>query len=271
MLRTLLRLRNAIDYPLRQIFRWRRGGFVPRAGSKEGLFAHLPAPRRQTAEQLEARLREQYDLANFERGASADNYRENLFYIHMLETALERSACRLPDALLAADIGPSHWFYVQGLYALLRRWQAPAGRAVQLEGYEADPYRIYADLRSRYDHAVGHLRGLMGAVYLPRPFSPQPARFQLILMLFPFVFEQDHLEWGLPGGLFHPDDLLGAAWQSLQPGGTLLIVNQGAAEHARQHERLLALGIEPTAAFAQDDLLYTYAYQRFVLVARRGD
>ncbi len=271
MLQALLRLRNAIDYPLRQFFRWRRGGFVPHASSKEGLFAHLPAPRRKAAEQLEARLREQYHLASFERAASAQNYRENLFYLHMLETALERGGCALPDPLLAADIGPSHWFHVQGLYALLRRWHAPDGRGLQLEGYEADPYRIYSDLRSRYDHAIGHLRGLKGAAYLPRAFSPQPARFSLILMLFPFVFEQDHLEWGLPGLLFRPDDLLHAAWQSLRPGGTLMVVNQGAAEHARQRERLLAAGIEPVAAFAQDDLLYSYPYERFVLVAKRGD
>ncbi len=273
MFEFLMRLRNAIDYPLRQWIRWRRGGFAPLVGdSMDGLFEHLPAPRRQSAEKLAARLREQYQLAEFERSASATNYRENLFYLHMLETALGRAGVPVPDPLLAADIGPSHWFYVQALHALLRWWQAPAGRAVQLEGYEADPYRVYADLRSRYDHAIGHVRGLTGVSYLPRAFSAQPARFPLLFMLFPFVFEPDHLAWGLPGKLFRPDDLLRAAWDSLQPGGILIIVNQGPEEHARQRERLRAAGIEPVAAYQQDDLFYSYPYKRFVLVAvRHGD
>jgi len=270
MLRALLRLRNAIDYPLRQLFRWRRGGFVPRAGDMRGLFEHLPAERRAEAARLEARLREQYRLEAFKQVTSPANYRENLFYLAMLESGLERAGAGLPDNLLAADIGPSHWFYVMGLHALLRWWRAPGGRAVALEGYEADPYRVYADLRSRCDHALGHLRGLQGAVYLPRAFTAQPGRFQLILMLFPFVFEQDHLEWGLPGRLFRPDELLRAAWDSLGPGGTLLIVNQGQAEHEQQRQRLRAAGIPIAAAFRQDDLLFKYRCERFVLAARRA-
>lgn len=66
MIQTLLRLRNAIDYPLRQLFRWRRGSYVPRAGSKNGLFDHLSTPRRQQAEVLEARLRERLLAAGIE-------------------------------------------------------------------------------------------------------------------------------------------------------------------------------------------------------------
>ena len=270
MLQTILRLRNAIDYPLRQFFRWRRGGFVPRAGAKLDLFADLSPADQLDARNREARLFKQYHLAEFERVSSPGNYRENLFYVEMLEAALERGGAVLPDPLLAADIGPSHWFYIQGLAALLRWWNCPSGRSIQLEGFEADPYRVYADLRSRFDHAAGHLRGLDCAAYLPRAFTAQPGRFHLILMLFPFVFEKDHLEWGLPGSLFRPEALLSAAWDSLAPGGTLVIVNQGEAEHERQRERLLAAGITPAAAFRQDPLLYSYPYERFVLVARHG-
>jgi hypothetical protein len=265
----LMDVRNRLDYPLRQLFRWRRAGFHIRPQPEQDPWAALPPEDRPRAAELAGRLIRQYHLEDFASQTTPINYRENLFYLHLLECALEASAISLPDTIRAADIGPSHWFYVQAQAALLRWWRTPHPREIDLQGYEIDAYRVYADLHSRHDHALGHMRGLPGVTYIPRGFSAQPTTFHLIFMLFPFVFSKDHLEWGLPGSLFQPRALLQAAWQSLQSGGLLIIVNQGEAEHTAQRALLESEGIPIRAAFRHDPLLFHYPLDRFVLTACR--
>jgi hypothetical protein len=269
LLNLLRDARNRLDYPLRQLFRWRRAGFRIQPPAQADPFAALPPQDRPRAMALAERLTQTYHLEDFAAQTTPVNYRENLFYLHLLESALETTQVSLPETVRAADIGPSHWFYVQALAALLRWWQTPRPRPIDLRGYEIDAYRVYADLHSRYDHALGHMRGLAGVTYIPRGFSAQPAAFHLIFMLFPFVFPEDHLKWGLPGNFFRPRDLLQAAWQSLQPGGALIIVNQGEAEHRAQRALLEAEGIPIRAAFRHDPLLFHYSLDRYVLTARR--
>jgi hypothetical protein len=266
----LLRLRNTLDYPLRQLFRWRRSGYALRMQSEKGMFDQYSPAERRDAEQAAGRLQTQYHLVALSRDRSALNVQENLYYLQLLEGALARSGGALPaDAVMAADIGPSHWFYVQALYALLKWWNCPSGRSITLEGYEVDAYRVYTDFYSRYDHAQAHMRGLSGVTYIPQGFTRQENRFHLITMLFPFVFERDHLEWGLPTSIFHPDRLLEEAWQSLLPGGILIIVNQGEDEHLAQKQRLQDYKIPVAAAYHQEPLLYHYSIERYVCVCRR--
>lgn len=271
LLNLLRDVRNRLDYPLRQAFRWRRAGFSIQPRGVEDAFAHLNGGERQLARALTTRLIRDYHLEGFASQTTPLNYRENLFYLHMLEQAFEAGDVSLPPFTRAADIGPSHWFYVQALAALLRWWRAPQGREAHLQGYEVDAYRVYNDLHSRYDHALGHMRGLAGVEFLPRGFHAQPGHFHLITLLFPFVFAEDHLKWGLPGNLFQPPALLESAWRSLQPGGALIIVNQGEVEHNVQRAMLDKAGIPIRAAFRQDALLFHYPLERYVLVARRDN
>jgi SAM-dependent methyltransferase len=267
--RLLHSLRNAVDYPLRQGIRLRRAGLVLRNEAKYDLFAHLPPDRREGAEGRAASLLKAYHLQDFYDQSPRENYRENLYYLELLEQALEAAPASLPDPLRAADVGPSHWFYVQALYGLLKYWRCPAGRAVELSGYEMDAYRVYADLHSRYDHAMAHVGSLEGVRYLPQAFTPQPAAFDLAIQLFPFIFLPDHLEWGLPSGTFEPSGLLRDVWDSLKPGGLLVIANQGETEHAAQIEMLGKVGITPRAAFCFESPFFHYDIQHYVLVSRR--
>lgn len=263
--------RNRLDYPLRQAFCWRKTGFAIQPRAADDPFAHLNTEERQRAQTLTNRLTRAYHLEGFASQTTPLNYRENLFYLHMLEQAFEAGGVSLPDFARAADIGASHWFYVQALAALLRWWRAPEGREAHVQGCELDAYRVYNDLHSRYDHALGHMRGLAGVEYLPGGFHPRAGYFHLITMLFPFVFVEDHLKWGLPGNLFQPLALLESVWLSVQPGGALVIVNQGEAEHAAQRGMMDQAGIPVRAAFRQDGLLFRYPLDRYVLVARRDD
>ena len=267
---TFMRMRNRVDYPLRQIFQWRMPGFYIRPRPSQELFAHLAGVERERAEELAARLYKDYHLEHFYADSTPLNYRENLYYLDLLVTCFERASASLPESIHAADIGPSHWFYVQALYAGLKWWHAPQGRAVTLTAFEIDAYRIYADLHSRYDHALAHMRQLPAVHYLPRAFTRQPAAYDLITMFFPFVFEKDHLEWGLPDPIFHPQRLLEDAWASLKPGGWLVMVNQGEAEHLTQLVWMKQAGIQPVEAYRQDPLLFHYDIDRYILAAQHG-
>lgn len=263
----LQNIHNAIDYPLRQFFRWRRKGLSIPNQSKNTLFDFLPPAENEQAVIKEAYYRKIYHLEEFYQNSHAGNYRETLYYLEMLEQALHNSKSVLPDHVSCADIGPSHWFYVQGLHACLRWYQAPDGRSVQLTGFETDAYRLYNDFRSRADHAIANIRSLANVEYLPQAFSSNPAQYDLVIMFFPFVFIPDHLQWGLPGRMFNPVELLTHAWQSLRTGGTLVIANQGEKEHSAQRLMLESLSIPIKTTHRFESLFFKYTLPRYIITA----
>jgi hypothetical protein len=270
MIMLLNSLRNGLDYPLRRLLRWRRKGLTIPNEDKTNLFAHLSAVDRLTAEATAEKLRSDYHLDDFYHHSRAGNYRENLFYLEMLARALDSIPAELPSTMRAADVGPSHWFYVQALSHLLQYWRHPeTPRQVRLEAFETDPYRVYTDLYSRMDHALAHIRGAGGVSYHPSGLTRQTGAYQVVGMLFPFVFLKDHLEWGLPRQHFDPQRLLTSAWDSLAPGGILLIANQGEAEHAEQQRLLEGCGIPITTGFRHDSLMFAYRLPRYMLVCHR--
>ncbi len=262
-------LRNLFDYPLRQFFHWRRTGLSLKNEPKDALYNDLAEPNRTQAQATAQRLLKEYHLDSLYSSSSNDNYRENLYYLAMLESAFTAVNSKLPDKLTVADIGPSHWFYVQALYAALKWWQNPAGREVSISGYESDAYRVYTDFHSRYDHALAHIDHLPGVEFKPTAFKVQLAAFDVITQFFPFIFLPDHLEWGLPHALFNPSALLVTAWLSLKQGGWLIIANQGKAEHQTQLEHLHRAGIPVNASFLFNSPLYHYDLPRFITVAHR--
>lgn len=262
-------LRNMIDYPLRQLFRWKRKGLQITNEDKTSLYNDLAEPNRSQAEVAASRLKDAYHLESLYSASTRDNYRENLYYLTMLESAFSTVLPQFPEKLNAADIGPSHWFYVQGLYAALKWWRCPAGREVTLTGFERDAYRIYSDLYSRYDHALAHIDHLPGVLFIPQAFKAQPAYYHVVTQFFPFIFLPDHLEWGLPPSMFNPSELLAAAWLSIKPGGLLIIVNQGKAEHTAQLEYLHRINIPVQASFVFNSSLYHYDLPRFITIACR--
>ncbi len=263
----LMNVRNGADYPLRQFFRWRRGNLRWVNEPKDALFSDLPSEERKIAEARAQNFLETYRLQPFHQNSRERIYRESLYYLALLEEALTRGRIKLKEEITCADIGPSDWFYVQALYALLRWYDTPKARTVTLHGFERDAFRVYADFYSRYDHALSHLAGLQGVTYFPHPFEAKPKQYDLIFLLFPFVFLEDHLRWGLPKSIFDPVALLNAVWQSLKGDGGLVIANQGRAEHEVQQRLMQIAGIPIQAAFIFNSPLYRYTIDRYVLVA----
>ncbi|KAA3648364.1 MAG: hypothetical protein DWQ07_05050 [Chloroflexi bacterium] len=267
MIQPLLSLRNFIDFPLRQGIRWRRPLHSIKNESKEDLFADLPLTEREAVEKREIELRDHYRLQKLHRSSTRQNYRENLYYLELLARCWEEASLNLPMSPNVADIGVSHWFYVQAFYNFLT-WQGGDNvRSVNLAGFEVDPYRVYSDLRSRYDHALAHIGDLPGTHYIPQGFQRKPEAYDLITMFFPFVFQPDHLRWGLPAKMFAPRQMLSDAWDSLKPGGVLLIVNQGLKEHEAQREMLGAITSSPPISFKHESPFFLYDLPRYVLVS----
>jgi len=262
-------INNAVDFPLRNLIKWRNGKRFELQESKGDLYNHLIISEKNQANDIAKELKRKYRLDNFWDSTSKDNLRVCLFYLEIFDRALTLSGPSLPSEIKAADIGSGDWFYVKVLKALLEWWNHPSGsgRKVLLSGYEADPYNIYPDLYSRMDIALGHIEGLNDVKYVPDEFIPSLDTFHVITLLLPFVFVQDHLNSGLPVKKFKPMVLVEDAWTSLKKGGVLIIINRDRAEHLFQQEILASLNIEPIVKFVHSSFLCQYDQERHVLVA----
>lgn len=267
MITVLKDLRNQWDYFLRQMIRWQMPGEIRSPGARTTLFEDLSPADRQRALSLAETLIGNYRLHEFNRSTSVGNFQENLFYLHMLEAAFSSAEVSLPNPLRGIDVGPSHWFYVQALYAFCRYFGTDQPRQITLEGYEADAYRVYADFHSRYDHALANIGSLEGVHYNPHSFRATADRADLITLFFPFVFEEDHIAWGLPRSNFQPVPLLSSAWKSLVSGGYLLVVNQGEREHQQEQAFFSKCHIPIRLLLKMDDLLFKYDYDRYIILA----
>lgn len=260
-------IRNFIDYPLRQFFHWRREGLIHTNELKDELFNHLPEPE-QTITKINAnRLLEEYHLQSLYSSSSKQEYCINLYYIDMLEKSLDGIPCDFPENMIAVDIGCSDWFYVHGLYSFFRWWRSSNGRNIKLYGYELDAYRLYSDLFSRYDHAISNIGDLHEVCFIDKEFIEQLGRFHFLCIFFPFVFYIDHLRWGLPPNKFNPQYFIQQCWNSIKPGGILVLVNQGEKEHKVQMEILCKANIPIIKTFHQECYFFTYKNPHYVIVS----
>lgn len=260
----LLIIYNALDFRLRNFFAFSRGRPDLKAESKAGLFKGKSAQDRAEAEERQAELVEKYRLEGLVHHSSRELYLKNLYYLDLLDEVFSRGGVSLPDPVSAADIGPSHWFYVRALWSGLTWWDKTKPRQVKLTGYEPDAYRIYPDFYSRIDHARAHLDGLAGVSFQPSGFPRLPEEFDLISQFFPFLFLPDHLKWGLPRKRFAPRKLMEDLWLSIKPSGFCLIINQGEEEFREQGRLLRALGLEPGHVFHFRSQFYTYQHPSWV-------
>ncbi len=266
---SLLDLRNRLDYNLRQHVHAPSRPISASTGSRPDILSAYEVDIRAQAGDEIARLRSAYQFDAIETGFTERDLRETYFYLAMLDEAFRRSEAVLPANVTAADIGPSSWFYVQALYAALARCGTSQPRSVHLTGFEVDAYRLYADFHTRRDHALTNMRGLAGVVYMDHGFEPNPSAYDVITSFFPFVFEKDHMEWGLPGWLFNPLNLLKASLASLKPGGLLVIVNQGLREHEEELRFVREAGASPAAVFKMEPLLFTYPLDRYIITVKK--
>lgn len=179
-----------------------------------------------------------YDLSNLRARATSQRFLENLTYLEWLDTFYQASpqrfdGLRIDDCLNWLDAGSKNWSYVDALDAFIRKYYRSAYR---LDGVELDPHRRYTDFTTRQQVANAYASVLPNAQYHGMDLLDWRRKAHIITHFLPFVAPDPHLAWGLPLAHFQPQQLLNYLLGLLEPGGVLLVVNQGAWEAEAQQK-----------------------------------
>lgn len=225
---------NMLGFRWRNLLKWQRGPYHEPVESKEDLFSG-----RDDADDLaknEAQLLQNYHLADLKARSSRSRYLETLTCLDALERLLPADTPAFQAKPLCwLDVGCKNWSTVEALY---RYGQRHTPGQLILDGIELDAYRMYTNFHSRADYAHTFIRHLPDTTYRIGNVMSVSEPYDVMTWFLPFVFPEPCLAWGLPLSDFTPQALLNHVISLLNPGGTLVIVNQGRDE-AEEQRRLL--------------------------------
>lgn len=223
-MKCLENLKNNIDFFLRQRLSFSRKNYFEQNEDKEGLFEGDVAER-------EKFLLEKYDLEALKSNSTRQNYRENLYLLDILDKYLASnlSATQPLSSSAILDIGCKNWSYAKAEYAFFKKYC----QNLQLDGIELDANRLYSNFFSRKEAAKFYTKG-MNTNYIEGDFLKHSGEYDFIIWILPFVVENPLIKWGLPLKYFQPEEMLKKAYDLLKEGGSMLILNQGEAEHEAQ-------------------------------------
>jgi SAM-dependent methyltransferase len=223
---------NGLAFALRGFWRWQPPGF------QEVLSTEQPQIlQNNPALALKAKgLLQQYDLTRLPARSSESRLLENLTYLEWLDYFLQVRPQAFQElrnfaSLNWLDVGAKNWAYVDALDAFIRRHSDTPYR---LDGLELDPHRRYANLTTRAQAAKNYTQTLTHAQYHEMNALDWRRKAHIITQFMPFVSPDPHLAWGLPLNYFQPAELLNHLLGLLEPGGLLLVVNQGEWEAEAQ-------------------------------------
>jgi len=248
-------IKNNIDFFLRQKFSFSRTNYCVKNEDKEGLFL---SDETRIHEEF---LLQKYNLDYLKSNSTRENYIENLYTIDVLDKAFDVD---FSDSLHVLDVGCKNWFYAKGEYSFFKKYC----NNLELDGIELDTNRLYTNFYTRGEVAKFNIKDLIGANYISGDFLNLDKKYDFIVWILPFVVEYPHIKWGLPKRYFQPKKMLQHALNSLNPGGKILVINQGEIEYNTQRELCEKLD----ADFAQlgeikSDFL-TYKYPRFATIIK---
>jgi len=230
------------------------------------LFPYLADPAR--AEAQVADWEAAYGFEARRLAPETETVRDALYLLGMVAAALDDAGVELPDPLDVLDIGAKNWHYVRALWALLAGYGG-ARRELALKGIEIDPFVVYRDGHSRYDWAKLYARSCPGTHYLVGDALAHEGQYDLVLVLFPIMLPDEHLDWGLPLDRYRPHDLLAHAWKLTRSGGTLLVTCYDYERQALE-ATWRYLGLAPVLARPHASELADYDMGRFVTVLQRA-
>ncbi|MDD3435892.1 MAG: hypothetical protein PHC64_01940 [Candidatus Gastranaerophilales bacterium] len=210
--------KNQIDFFLRQYLGFSRKNYSEKNESKEGLFAQQKALER------EQYLLEKFGLETLKSNSTRQNYLENLYTVDLLERFFE---LEFRDNLTVLDIGCKNWCYARGEYFFFKRYC----KNLILDGIEIDSNRLYTNFYNRREVAKFHIKDLKGAKYISKDFLRHDRRYNYIMWFLPFIIKEPMQKWGLPDKYFQPEKMLSHAYELLNSGGNIFVVNQGLTEY----------------------------------------
>ena len=214
-------LKNNVDFFLRQRLNFSRKNYFAPNESKNGLFTIIELIER------EKELIENFNLEYLKSNSTRENYLENLYIIDLLDRYLEID---FQDNLKVLDVGCKNWIYVKGEYSLFKKYC----KKLILDGIELDVNRLYSNFYTRGEVAKFHIKDLDAANYIAGDFLNHEEKYDYIIWILPFIVEYPLIKWGLPRKYFQPRKMLTHAYNSLNEGGKLFIINQGEAEYEVQ-------------------------------------
>lgn len=279
---------HAATFALRRWLAWSAGPVRHPNEAKDDLFAHASPARARRLEKRERVLRRRYRLERFHDASSCADYRENLYLLDLLDRHVADDislAClEGKTSVRAIDVGSKDFRYAHAL----ARWLGKAAiesergrprRQVSLTGIELDGHRVYDDLSSRKDHGETYAREVdsQGAddkvTYEVRDFLQHTERnVDVVFLFFPFVLEYALVRWGLPRSCFLPAKMFDHVFETLRPGGLVVVMNHTADERRRQIELLRDSGFEILKSVDARSELVDYARdvpERSMTIARR--
>lgn len=251
-------IKNNIDFFLRQRLPFSRKNYCAKNEGKEDLFLNYELKAR---EQL---LVEKYSLEYLKSNSTRQNYLENLYIIDILEQTFDID---FRENMSVLDIGCKNWFYAKGEHSFFKKHC----KKLKLDGIELDTNRLYNDFYSRGEVAKFNIKDLTDTNYISGDFLTLDKKYDFLVWILPFVVEYPHIRWGLPKKYFQPEKMLQHALNSLNPGGRILVINQGEIEYNKQQELCKILGADFTALGEIKSDFLDYKYSRFATIIKYAE
>lgn len=165
----------------------------------------------------EHELRTKYEIENWRNISPAHEYYVSLHYLSILETFLP--AQKIKHVI---DVGSKNFFYA----AVMSEYFKKMDSGVRLTGIELDGYRRYENWFTRAEYANHYIKDLPNTTYIVGDYLESKEKADVITMFLPFMTLEPLINWGLPKEKFVPLALMKHAWEQVESGGTILVVNQ---------------------------------------------
>jgi len=240
------RLRD-LGFRARRALRWSPPAWKRRAALEAVLRELSPEGGKRLA-----KLRKRYPLEGWSRCCNLTDWRESLYVLDLLDRLLPRE---LPPGR-ALDVGSKNGCYLPGLAtALARGWDA----------VELDAHRRYLWGTTRRAYGEAMASAFEGCRFVAGDLRELEGPWAAVTWFLPFLEPEPLQAWGLPARLLAPLALLRHVTERVQPGGALLIVNQGPEEAELQAELFARLGLEPEGLGRVDSPLSPFRLERHAL------
>lgn len=249
-------IKNSVDFFLRQHLIFSRKNYSEQNENKEGLLA---SPK---ALEKEQELVAKYDLDYLKNNSTRPNYIENLYTIDILDNYLKINS---KTDLKVLDIGCKNWFYAKGEYFFFKKYCDN----LKMDGIELDSNRLYTNFYSRKQVARFNIKDLKNTNYIEGNLLRHSGKYNYIIWILPFVVKDPLIKWGLPVKYFQPVELLKKAYDLLETGGSMLIINQGEDEYEIQQKLCEKLEIKYNTFGEVKSEFLTYNIPRYSILIKK--
>ena len=252
----LKNFKNSIDFYFRQKIKFSRKNYSELNESKEALFISKELI------DAEENLIGKYKLQPLKNNSTRINYLQNLYTIDLLDKYLKPN---FKENLKVLDIGSKNWFYAKGEYYFFKKHC----EKIFLDGIEIDSNRLYSNFFSRGEVAKFYIKNLDNVNYIEGDFLNNKGQYDYITWFLPFVVKEPLLKWGLTLEFFKPEKMLKHAYESLNEGGKIFIINQGEVEHEAQKHLCERVGIKYEAIGEVQSLFWAYEHKMYLLLIQK--